>query len=87
MQMIAGMSVHELFDIVSRTVMVASVLHTVLPPWDAEPLKPFPRLQAYYRLFIYVTGYVAINARSSVYRSISIQNPEGVNAPAVTPQP
>lgn len=57
-----------------------SILHSTLPPWDIEQLKPFPRLQSAYRLFIYVIGYVAINARSTVYKSISIQNPNGHNS-------
>jgi hypothetical protein len=73
------MNFHAARDLVFEVVAAASVLHTFLPPWDADALKPFPKLQSYYRLFIYVLGYVAINARSTVYKSISINNPDGVN--------
>jgi hypothetical protein len=75
---------HEIKDIAFDVVVSCSVLHTFLPPWDADALKPFPRMQAYYRLFIYLTGYVALNARSTVYKSISVQNPESPNANAKT---
>lgn len=74
-------NVYHVKEIVFNIIVFSSVLHTFLPPWDAEPLKPFPRLQAYYRLIIYVVGYTALNARSTVYKSISIQNPEGLNKP------
>jgi hypothetical protein len=58
-----------LFDVLSRTVVVCSLLHTFLPPWDF--LAPWPRAQKVYRAIIYVIGYVAINARSTVYPSVS----------------
>jgi hypothetical protein len=45
-----------------------------MPPWDF--LSDFPRAQKYYKVVIYVIGYVAGNARSTVYRSISVQNQE-----------
>lgn len=70
---------HRWLDTVTRVVFVASILHSVLPPWDAEPLKPFPTFQKYYRLLIYVIGYIAISARSTVYPSISTQKVGGVN--------
>lgn len=74
-----AVNLHELKDIAFDVVVACSVLHTFLPPWDAEALKPFPTLQKYYRLLIYVVGYVGINARSTVYPIISINNPNGVN--------
>lgn len=74
------MSLHEAKDIAFDLVIGCSIAHTFFPPWDAEPFKPFPRFQKYYRLLIYVIGYVGINFRSTVYKSISIENPNGKNA-------
>ena len=73
------MGVHEIKDIVLTVVVVSSVLHTVLPPWDAEPFQAFPGFIKYYKVFVYLTGYVALNARSTVYRSISTEQAGGVN--------
>lgn len=70
---------HAVKDIAFDIVVGCSVAHTFLPPWDADALKPFPTLQKYYRLLIYVVGYVGINARSTIYPSISTQTPGGVN--------
>jgi hypothetical protein len=56
----------------------ASVLHTVLPPWDF--LDEFPTAQKLYKVFVYLVGYVALNARSTVYQKISVNNPNGPNA-------
>jgi len=49
--------------------VVASVLHTFLPPWEA--FSDFPGLQRYYKLFVYLVGYVGLNARSTVWKSLS----------------
>lgn len=65
---------HAAKDIAFDIVVAASVLHTVLPPWDAPAIAGLPTFQKYYRIAIYFVGYVAINARSTVYRSISQQN-------------
>jgi hypothetical protein len=74
------MTIPEIALIITGTSTAASVLHSALPPWDADAFKPFPGLQSYYRLFIYFLGYIAINLRSTVYPSISIHNPDGLNA-------
>jgi hypothetical protein len=66
---------HKWLDIATRAVFVASILHSVLPPWDAEAFRPFPSFMKYYKLLIYILGYVAINARSTLYKSISIETP------------
>jgi hypothetical protein len=47
----------------------ASLLHTVLPPW--EVFVDFPAGQKYYKLFIYIVGYIALAGRSTVYPSLS----------------
>ena len=78
------MPTHEMIDLGMRVVVICSLVHTFAPPWDADALKPFPTVQNYYRLFIYITGYVAINARSTIYKSISVQNPDSPNANAKT---
>ena len=64
---------HQLLDIATETVVVCSILHNFLPPWDF--LADFPRAQKYYKLVIYIIGYVALNARSTVYRSIAVGQP------------
>jgi hypothetical protein len=78
------MNPHEWVDIGTRVVVVCSLVHTFAPPWDADALAPFPTIKNYYRLFIYIVGYVALNARSTVYKSISVNNPTGVNANSTT---
>lgn len=65
-----------------RVVVACSLIHTFAPPWDVDALKPYPRLRDAYRLFIYIVGYIALNARSTVYKSISTQNPDSPNASA-----
>ena len=80
---------HKLIDIATETVAVCSVLHNVLPPYNWEPefvtagLAEFPAAQKafhaifnnrWYRFFVYLIGYVALNARSTVWRgAISLQ--------------
>lgn len=66
------MHTHNLLDIATETVAVCSVLHTVLPPWEA--FNDFPAVQKYYKLLIYVIGYMALNGRSTVYQGISTKN-------------
>jgi hypothetical protein len=69
-----------LFPILA-TSFSASIAHSfLLPPWDAPAIAQFPRFQRFYRLLVYVVGYVAVNMRSTVFQSISINNPNGVNA-------
>lgn len=62
---------HHLLDVGMEAVVVCSVLHNFLPPWDF--LNDFPRAQKYYKLTVYIIGYIALNARSTVYRSIAVQ--------------
>lgn len=78
------MSANQWMELGLRTVFVCSLIHSFAPPWDAKEIEPFPTFQKVYRLFIYVIGYIALNARSTVYPSISTQNPNGVNANAKT---
>lgn len=72
-------SFHEVKDVVSDVLITCSALHTFLPPYDAEAFAPFPTFKKYYRVVIYVVGYVGINFRSTIYKSISIENPQGLN--------
>lgn len=71
------MDSNAIFHYISGTVFVCSILHTFLPPWDF--LDEFPTAQKYYKIVIYLVGYIAINGRSSLYTSISVQNPKGPN--------
>jgi len=73
------MGIHEVIDITTRTVMVSSVVHSLLPPWDAEPFQAFPGFVRYYKLVVYLIGYMGLNARSTVYKSISTDKIGGVN--------
>lgn len=57
----------------TEVIAFSSLLHTILPPWDG--FEDFPIFQKYYKVFIYVVGYAALNGRSTIYKSISTQNP------------
>ena len=73
------MTVKELFHLLTTITFAASVLHTLLPPWDF--LADFPTAQKYYKAFIYCVGYIAISGRSAIpyNKGISINNPDGFN--------
>lgn len=70
--LIGTITVGTLWTIVTNVVTICSVLHTVLPPWDF--LSDFPRVQAVYKLFVYIVGYIAVNARSALYTQLSTAN-------------
>jgi hypothetical protein len=55
-----------------QVVYVCTILHTFMPPW--EVLNDFPNAQKYYKVAVYVIGYGAGSARSTVYKSISTQS-------------
>ena len=65
------MNFHLIKDIAFDVVISCSVLHTFLPPYDADAISQFPTFQKYYRLLIYLVGYIGINARSLVWKQIS----------------
>lgn len=67
--LIGSVSAATLWSIYTSVVTICSFLHTTLPPWDF--LKDFPRAQAVYKVLVYIIGYIALNARSTVYKSIS----------------
>jgi hypothetical protein len=67
--MVGAISIASLWTAYSQVCTVCSFLHTTLPP--IEFLDDFPRAKAAYKVSIYVIGYVGLNARSTVYRSIS----------------
>jgi hypothetical protein len=56
----------------TEIVAAASLAHTLLPPWEA--FNDFPALQKYYKLLVYLVGYVALNGRSTVYPTLSTAN-------------
>jgi len=83
------------FIYITSVVTMCSALHSVMPPWDWDPyfvrdgLREFPSLQKlfyrifnnrWYRIFIYTIGFIALNARSTFWKSISTQNAKSVNA-------
>ena len=59
----------DFIDVILRIVAVCSILHNILPPW--EMFADFPFLQKWYKLFVYIIGYIALNARSTLYQGIS----------------
>lgn len=61
---------HWILTLAVNLIAVCSLLHALLPPWDF--LDGFPRAQKYYKLAIYIIGYIALNARSTVWQSISM---------------
>jgi hypothetical protein len=75
-------SLIHILNIVTAITFGASILHTFLPPW--EFLNDFPCAQKYYKACVYVVGYIAISGRSTAYKSLSINNPEGVNTTGVS---
>lgn len=62
----------DLLKLGTEIVTGASVLHTILPPWEA--FSDYPSVQKPYKLLVYIIGYAALNGRSTVYPSISTQN-------------
>ncbi len=89
------MAHHKLIDWATQTIAFCSVLHTVLPPWDWNPdfvklgLREFPTSQKlfyalfnnrWYRVLVYIIGFMAINMRSTVWHFISVSNAAGPNA-------
>lgn len=69
----------DIVKLATEIVTSASVLYTILPPW--EVFDDFPRAQKYYKLFIYCLGYAALNGRSAIpyNKGISINSPGGYN--------
>jgi hypothetical protein len=67
----------HVIDVITRVVFIASIAHSVMPPWDF--LSDFPTAQKLYKILVYLVGFIAINGRSTVYHSISIATPDGVN--------
>lgn len=53
----------------TKVIAGSSVLHSILPPWEA--FGDFPRIQKVYKLFVYLVGYVAINWRSTLWKDLS----------------
>lgn len=62
----------DAIQIGEHIIVGASILHSFLPPWDF--LSDYPRAQKAYKLVIYVIGYVALNARSSLYPALSTKD-------------
>lgn len=72
--LVTTITLASLWTIYTNLVTVSSHLHSMLPPWDAAPIAAFPTLQKFYRLFIYLLGYLAAEYRSTVYPSLSTKD-------------
>lgn len=88
---------HQIRDFATRFMVTCSIIHTFLPPWDWEPefvtvgLSEFPVAQKvfrgffhnrYYKLLVYLVGFIAVNLRSTIWKYISVNNPKGPNSNA-----
>lgn len=71
----------DLLKLGTEVVTGASILHTLLPPW--EVLNDFPKAQKYYKLLVYFLGYAALNGRSTVYGSVSTKDGSAPSQAAV----
>jgi len=78
------MHTHSMVDILTRVIAVCSILHMLLPPWEA--FNDFPTVQKFYKLGIYIIGYAAGNARSTIYPTISTNSGQQPS-PAATLNP
>lgn len=67
---------------VTLVIAIASILHTVLPPWESFGFSP--RFQAFYRVVLYFLAYPSISLRSTVHPSISTQDGTQVSQAAQT---
>jgi hypothetical protein len=78
---------------VLQIVVGASILHVILPPYDV--FNDFPTLQKYYKLFVAIVAWLALNVRTKViqaYPSIKALNTSGSSGsgsapPAIPPPP
>lgn len=74
---------HKFMDYATEIIAVSSVIHTFLPPYDWDPdfvregMADFPEAQKifhacfnnrWYKLLVYVVGYVAVNFRSTIWQ-------------------
>lgn len=75
--------IHAIKDYAFDVIICCSVAHNFLPPF--EFLNDFPTAQKYYKLLIYVIGYIALNARSTVYKSISTKDGTQQSAASQSP--
>jgi len=67
----------DLMKMTTEVVAASSLAHTLLPPWEA--FADFPRVQKYYKLFVYIVGYAALNGRSTVYPTLSTKDGTGTS--------
>jgi hypothetical protein len=77
-------SIEHFLRIIAEVSFCASIVHTILPPWDWISPDDNPRLHKLYKIFVYVVGYVAMNARTTAFKELSINNPDGVNTTGIT---
>lgn len=54
----------DLISLVEHIVVVSSLLHLVLPPY--ETFDEFPRFKKYYRLVVLIIGNIALNKRQAL---------------------
>jgi hypothetical protein len=63
------MQVHELFDIITRTVTVCSLIYSLFPP--VEAFADYPRFQKGYKfVLIFVLKFASFNFRNVVIPDI-----------------
>jgi hypothetical protein len=63
---------HDLIKMGTEIVTGASILHTILPPWEA--FNDYPGIQKPYKVIVFIIGYAALNGRSTVYPGLSTKS-------------
>ncbi len=58
--------------LIPQIIAGATLVHTFMPPWEA--FSDFPELQKKYKLLVYLVGFIAGNARSTLYGSLSTKD-------------
>lgn len=66
--------------LVLNVVVVASVVHVLLPPY--EVFAKFPRFQKYYQVAVEIIAYLALNARGKMIQAYpSVRAQDSVDRP------
>lgn len=56
----------QIIHVALRVIVVASIVHVFLPSY--ETFDGFPRFQKYYKLFVAIVAWIALNARGQMMK-------------------
>lgn len=73
----------------ANIVLISSVLHTALPPY--EVFSDYPGAMKFYKLILTLLSFLAVSRRSAVYQSIStaggtVPSPAAITTGTTTPE-